>query len=125
MKVKTQEPEGFAEFWAEWMPVCRDSDGRPKARDAYAKHILRGASPEDILFAARWHIHDRRQKNTLPYIQLAASWLNAERYEFEADRWRTYQAHLAARASPRDNVVSINVPKSKFLQEWEARKAGA
>lgn len=123
-KVNTPEPDGFAEFWAEWQPVCRDSDGKPKAREAYIKHILRGVPPEDILLAARWHIRDRREKKTLPYIQLASSWLNAERYEFEAPQERAYQAHLAAKATQTNVVPITTAPKSKFLQDWERRQAG-
>ena len=121
-KVRTEEPEGFAEFWSIWQPVCRESDGRPKARDAYRQHILAGASPQDIIDAARWHIQQRTINKTLPHIQLVASWLNCERYEFECVKWREYQSRI----SERENNVVAMAPrpagKTAFLREYEQHK---
>lgn len=122
-KVRQQEPEGFAEFWAEWLPVCRESDGRPKARAAYTQHILAGANPEDILLAARYHIRKRREKGSLDWIQLASVWLNSERYEFEAEREREYQARL--NASKESTVVPIRpvLPANHFLNQYKQGNA--
>lgn len=124
-KVRTQEPEGFAEFWQEWLPVCRESDGRPKARAAYTQHILSGANPEDILLAARYHIRQRKHKGSLDWIQLASVWLNAERYEFEAEREREYQSKLAA--SQAQNIIPMNkptpvLPENHFSRQWAKAK---
>lgn len=102
-----EEPQGFAEFWALWMPVCRESDGKPKAREAYRKHILLGAQPQDIFDAARWHIRQREANNSLSHIQLVASWLNCERYEFEAIKEREYQARLQEQQDRRHQQADI------------------
>lgn len=122
MKVRAPEPEGFSEFWALWLPVCRESDGKPKAREAYRKHLLMGANPEDIVLAARWHIRQREANKTLPYIQLASSWLNAERYEFEAQKERDYQQRSQERPQ---NVVPIKakLPDNHFSKIWPQMKA--
>lgn len=118
-KIERVEPEGFAEFWAEWLPVCRESDGRPKARIAYTQHILNGANPEDILLAARYHIRKRKEKGSLDWIQLASVWLNSERYEFEAEKEREFQARLS-QAQP--NVVAMRatpvLPATHFSLQW-------
>ena len=45
-KVKTPEPEGFAEFWEDiWFDYRRNTDGRGAARETYRKHVLAGADP--------------------------------------------------------------------------------
>lgn len=124
-KVATPEPEGFAEFWEIWLPYCRDSDGRPKAREAYKKHILDGADPQDIIDAARYHIQMRKERKSLDHIQLVASWLNCERYEFESKRWRELQAALAEskrRVASTDNVTHLQTGNTAFLREYNSRR---
>lgn len=120
-KLRIPDPEGFGEFWSIWQPVCRESDGKPKARAAFTQHIIDGATPQDIIDGARWHIRQRQENKTLAYIQLASSWLNAERYEFEAEKERAYQARLADRAV---NVVQMPVSnyKPKFLRDYERKQ---
>jgi hypothetical protein len=121
MKVREQEPEGFPEFWNCWRPHMRRTDGRKDARDAYRKHILAGASPEDILDGAKAFLRDMPERDK-PYIPLAASWLNKESYLDWADKEREYQARLASRAENVVQMKPLTNYKSKFLQEWE-RKA--
>lgn len=119
-KVRTQEPEGFAEFWEFWRETARHTDGRGKCRDAYARQIAYGATPEDILLAAQFHV---RNTKDLAFIPLAATWLNAEKWVDEAPKERAYQQRLSEREQQRSaNVVSISAPKSKWLQQFEAEK---
>lgn len=120
-----EEPEGFNEFWSLWMPVCRESDGKPKAREAYRKHILLGAQPQDIIDAARWHIRQREANNSLPHIQLVASWLNCERYEFEAVKERQYQERLAeieARKQQQSSVIPMRRTEVPTMSEEERQR---
>ncbi len=125
-KVRTPDPELFSECWTIWQPVCRDSDGKPKAREAFRKHILDGANAQDIVDAARWHVRDLSAKGRLPYIQLASSWLNAERYEFECIKEREYQARLSEHQQrATTNVTPIRpAGQTAFLRQFEQQKQG-
>lgn len=106
-------PEAFERFWSVWQPVCRESDGKPKAFTTWKSHVESGADPDDITEAAKGHIRKRREANSLAYIQLASSWLNAERYEFEAQEHRDFQKRLQEAEERRrarlngDNVVAM------------------
>jgi hypothetical protein len=123
MKVQTQEPEGFADFWAVWRPCMRRTDGRGDARKTYRIHVLNGALPADIIDGAKAFLRDIPEKDR-PYIPLAASWLNKEAYLDWAEKERAFQTKVAERAA---NVVPIRpvitTHKPKFLREWEARQA--
>jgi hypothetical protein len=119
--IREQEPEGFPEFWNVWRPCMRRTDGRRDARDAYRKHILAGASPEDILDGAKAFLRDMPERDK-PYIPLAASWLNKESYLDWADKEREYQARLAARAENVVQMKPLSNYKPKFLQDWESQK---
>lgn len=120
MKTREPDPEGFLDFWNCWRPFMRRTDGRKEARDAYRKHILAGASPEDILDGAKAFLREMPERDRA-YIPLAATWLNREAYLDWADKEREYQLRLADRAY---NVVPISKPisnyKPKFLQKWES-----
>jgi len=121
MKTRENDPEGFDLFWSYWRPHMRRTDGRKDARDAYRKHILSGASPEDILDGAKAFLRDMPERDK-PYIPLAASWLNKESYLDWADKEREYQARLAARAENVVQMKPLSNYKPKFLQDWEAQK---
>lgn len=123
MKVKEQEPEGFAEFWSSWRPFMRKNDGRGEARATYRKHILAGAEPADIIDGAKAFLRSLTDRDK-PYIPLAATWLNREAYADWAEQEREYRKRLAERST---NVVNINRPqpvsRSKFSLEWERQQA--
>ena len=125
-KVNTPEPEGFAEFWAAWQPMCRPTDGRGLARETFRKHVLNGALPEDIIDGAKWFLRGVKDRQ---YVPLSATWLNREPWPDLCGLERAYQARIAEREaqrqSERDNVVSIGQPRgqTKFLQEFYAQKA--
>jgi hypothetical protein len=114
----TCEPEGFDSFWQFWRKTARHTDGRGKCRDPYQKQLNMGATPEDIMLAAAWHV---RATKDIAFIPLASSWLTAEKWRDEADKEREYQSRLADRT----NVVSIKPVtnyKPKFLQDYEKVK---
>lgn len=112
------EPDGFDSFWTFWREHKRHTDGRGKCRKEYQRQLNEGATPEDILLAARWHV---RNTKDLAFIPLAASWLNSEAWIDECEKERAFQAKQTA---PRENVVQMVAPsKSKWLQEWEAKRA--
>lgn len=125
MKLREEEPEGFADFWNVWRPHMRHTDGRGDARKAYRKHVLDGAEPADIIDGAKAFIRSLTERDK-PYIPLAASWINKEAYADWAEREREYQKQLAARSA---NVVPMTAPvstyKPKFLREYKARKQAA
>ena len=123
MKVKEQEPEGFAEFWSSWRPFMRKNDGRGEARATYRKHILAGAEPADIIDGAKAFLRSLTDRDK-PYIPLAATWLNREAYADWAEQEREYRKRLAERST---NVVNINRPqpvsRSKWAIQYERDKA--
>lgn len=121
MKIKEQEPEGFAEFWAVWRPHMRHTDGRGDARTAYRKHILAGAEPQDIIDGAKAFIRSLSERDRA-YIPLAATWLNREAFADWAEREREYQKAIQARQS---NVVQMTAPvsRSKWAVQYERDRA--
>lgn len=123
-KVREAEPEGFAEYWREWMPHRRKNDGRGEARAAYRKHILAGAEPADIIDGARAYLRSLTAAEK-PYIPLAATWLNREAYADWCEQERAYQRRLQERQNGQENVVSIRpqLPETHFSRQWERMKA--
>lgn len=117
-KVRTQEPEGFLEFWAVWQPMARHTDGRGLAREAYRKHVLNGALPEDIIDGARWFLRGVKDKQFVP---LSATWLNREPWPDLCEQERAYQARMSAREQRVDNVSPIRavLPANHFSRRWE------
>lgn len=121
MKVRTEEPEGFAEFWAAWRPHMRHTDGRGDARERYRKELLRGADPQDIIDGARGFLRHLQSlpKDDQRFIPLAATWLHKQSYADWCEQERDYQRRLSERAS---NVVDIrpqaNLPENHFSRRW-------
>ncbi|MBO6901389.1 MAG: hypothetical protein JJ864_08585 [Rhizobiaceae bacterium] len=119
-KVKQAEPEGFPEFWAIWRPHRRHTDGRGDARNAYRKHILSGADPQDIIDGATGFFRFMKEADK-PYVPLAASWLNKEAYPDWAEQERDYQRRMAER----ENVVPIRTGptgQTAFLRQWNEQQ---
>jgi len=116
MKIKQAEPEGFPEFWATWLPHARHTDGRGDARNAYRKHLLLGASPQDLIDGAKGFFFFMPEKDK-PYVPLAASWLNKEAYPDWAVKWRQFQARLAEREAKRTAP-----PPKPIIQPEQARE---
>lgn len=127
-KVRTVEPEGFAEFWATWQPYMRHTDGRGDARERYRREILEhDAQPADMIDGAKAFI---RNLLSLPerergFIPLAASWLHKQAYLDWCEKERAYQSRI----SERENNVVAMAPrpagKTAFLESWEGRKAAS
>lgn len=118
-KVATPEPEGFSEFWAVWRPMARHTDGRGLAREAYRKHILNGAMPEDIIDGARWFMRGVKDKQFVP---LSATWLNREPWPDLCEQERAYQARQQEAASQPNNVTPIRAatrPANHFMSRYE------
>ena len=123
-KVKTAEPEGFEDFWNVWRPHRRHTDGRGDARNAYRKHILMGAHPEDIIDGAKGFFRFMAEKDK-PYVPLAASWLNKEAYADWCEQERAYHRHMTEREQ-QTNVVQMTravLPDTHFSKRWEAMQA--
>lgn len=112
-KVREFDPEGFSQFWSLWLPVCRKSDGRGKCRETYRKWLLDGAEPADIIDGAAWYLRSLTDKDK-PYIPLAASWLNSERWADDCERERDYQRRKAeleaSKAAQTSNVHVLHQP---------------
>lgn len=116
---REKEPEGFEEFWREWLPHCRKTDGRGKARPAYQQMIDAGFEAQDIIDGCRWYLRNMSERDA-PYIPLAASWLRSERFVDDCTSERAFQQ----RKQERPNIVPIRqAPKPAFLVEFERRKA--
>ena len=135
MKIKEQEPEGFAEFWSSWRPFMRKNDGRGEARATYRKHILAGAEPADIIDGAKAFLRSLTDRDK-PYIPLAATWLNREAYADWAEQEREYRKRLADAERIRDerramspNIVQIEdhraIKPSEAERERHVREARA
>ena len=100
-KLAEQEPEGFSQYWAVWLPIARRNDGRGLAREAYRKHILNGAEPQDIIDGAAWYVRSLTERDR-EYVPLSATWLNRCAYEDLCLKERAWQARSG-------NVTSIRV----------------
>jgi hypothetical protein len=109
------EPEGFNQFWLFWRDHKRHTDGRGKCRKEYARQLAEGATPEDILLAAQWHVRNTKDR---AFIPLAATWLNSEAWADEAPKERAFQEYKPAV----QNVVPIKPPKTAFLIEFERKQ---
>ena len=109
-----KEPEGFEGFWLFWRDHKRHTDGRGKCRKEYARQLNEGATPEDILLAARWHV---RNTKDFAYIGLASTWLHSEGWRDEAPKERAFQERL--KQQPVQNVVQIRAPKTAFMRQFE------
>jgi hypothetical protein len=124
-KVQAQEPEGFADFWTAWAPYRRKNDGRGDGRKAFAQLVNEGADPADIIDGAKAYVRSLTTTEERKYIPLAATWIRREAYSDWCEVERAYQKRLAERAaqSQSENVVQMTPrPKTRFMQEWEARK---
>jgi hypothetical protein len=120
MKLRTIDPEGFAEFWNCWRPHMRRTDGRIDACDGYRKHILAGAEPADIIDGARAFLRDWSSlpKDEQKFIPLAKTWLNKGSYLDWCEKERDFQRRL----SERSNVVQISAGQPRgqtlFLKQF-------
>jgi len=123
MKNRTVEPEGFAEFWALWLPFSRKNDGRGDARDTYRKHVLRGAEPRDIIDGASWYLRSLSARDK-EYIPMASTWLNRCAYEDFGPKEREFQARLAQRVEAAAPIIEPKSGQTAFLRKFEAMKAG-
>ena len=128
-KVRIVEPEGFADFWAAWMPYRRKNDGRGDARDCYRKHILMGAEPQDIIDGAKAYLR-KLSPEERKFIPLAATWLNRESYADYVEEQREYERKVAERAAqaqqapaPASNVHIIHKQDNRPTEEERARHA--
>lgn len=122
---KADETDAFRETWKTFQPCKSEYDGRGSAREAFFLHVWwRGADPVDILDGARWYAHTFKSGQLRLKM---SSWLERGMYEDDADKWRAYQARLAALQSEQPSTVVQMAPrpKTKFLLEWEARKEAA
>lgn len=75
-----KEPEGFAEFWSQWRPHARKTDGRKLARETFARHVASGADPEDIVLGAAWFLRTMKERDR-EFIPLSSTWMNRGSYE--------------------------------------------
>lgn len=116
-KVRTPEPAGFAEWWAEWLPIARHTDGRGLARETFRKHVLNGAEPQDIIDGAKWFKRSLSERDK-EFVPLSSTWLNRESYLDMAEKERAYQQRLSEQST---NVVQIPGPRGQtaFLRAFQ------
>lgn len=119
-KVNTPEPEGFADFWSIWRPVMRKTDGRGDAREAFRKHVLNGADPQDIIDGARAFVRSLNEEERR-FIPLAASWLNKEAYPDWAETERAFQIKRAAMAE-QQNIIPMRRAEPQPMSEAERER---
>lgn len=98
------EQEGFEEFWQFWRQHKRHTDGAGKCRQMYARQVKEGATHEDLLLAAHWHV---RNTKDLAFIPLASTWLHSENWRDEAPREREFRARQEQHAASAANVVQM------------------
>ena len=125
-KIARIEPVGFADFWKVWLPNMRNSDGRGKARAAYQKRMELGDDPHEITEAATFYFQQQKPEER-PYTPLASSWLNGEAHFDWLDRKRLYEERLLQATEAREKARSSTgaTGKTRFLQQYEARKAAS
>jgi hypothetical protein len=114
-------PEGFDQFWAEWRKTKRHTDGPGKCRNEYTRQLKIGATPDDILMAAKWHV---RNTKDLAFIPLASTWLHSELWSEEAEKERKLQSATQDRATNVVPIKPVSTYKPKFLLDWEKKQQG-
>lgn len=126
-KVRTPEPAGFPEFWEAWLPHARNTDGRGEAREAFRKHILNGAEPQDIVDGAKWFLRSMKERER-EFIPLASTWLNREAYIDLCHKERAYQERMAGveASKPAQTKQELQPararPKTAFLAAYEQKQ---
>lgn len=118
------EQEGFDAFWEFWRQAKRHTDGRGKCRKEYERQRREGATAEDILLAAQWHV---RNTKDLAYIPLAATWLHSEAWRDEAPKERMMIARQEQRAEEQRAANVVQMPKpalpaNHFSRQWEQKQ---
>lgn len=108
-------PTGFDAFWAFWKQYKRHTDGPGKCRKEYERQMRNGASPDDLLMAAQWHV---RNTNDLAFIPLASTWLHSENWRDEADKERAYVERRAAFAE-QQNIIPMRRAEPQPMSEAE------
>lgn len=121
-KLRTPEPEGFADFWSVWRPHMRHTDGRGLARETFRRHILNGAEPQDIIDGARWFIRNLKERDR-EFIPLAATWLNREGYTDFAEKERGYQQSIDASANALVGSPVRQPGQTAFLRQYQPQQA--
>lgn len=92
---KTDESPEFRVFWEQvWRPYARHTDGRGLAREAFAKHVRNGASPQDIIDGAKCFFRTMKDKDR-DYVPLSSTWLNRGSFEDLAITERAHQQRMA------------------------------
>lgn len=117
-------PDGFMDFWTYWRQYKRHTDGpnKNKLQQRYQEALDMGATPEDILLAAHYHV---RNFKDLAWIELAATWLGAGLWMDEAPKEREYQSKLTASKGDLTNVTPIRpapVHQTAFLRAYNAKR---
>lgn len=118
------EQEGFDAFWEFWRQTKRHTDGRGKCRKEYWRQLSEGATAEDILLGAQWHV---RNTKDLAYIPLASSWLHSEAWRDEAPKERVMVARQEQRALEQSAANVVQMPKpalpaNHFSRQWEKKQ---
>lgn len=121
-KVRTPEPEGFAEFWAEWRQIARHTDGRGLARETYRKHILDGAEPQDIIDGVKWFARNLTERDRNGFVPLSSTWLNREAYLDFAEKEREFRARQEQRAANVVQMPAPRLPDNHFSRQWEQKQ---
>lgn len=114
-------PTGFDAFWAFWKQYKRHTDGPGKCRKEYERQMRNGASPDDLLQAAQWHV---RNTNDLAFIPLASTWLHSENWRDEADKERAYQDRLIAQQEqrPAADIIPMRRAEPQPMSEVERER---
>jgi hypothetical protein len=104
------EPEGFADFWADYPRKV----GKIKAKDAYRKAIDNGAEPADLISAVRRYArYVAANASADRYIAHPTTWLNEGRWDDELPEPSTGSLQLvvggAAQPRPSGGTTSERV----------------
>lgn len=121
MSKKDETPE-FVEFWETcWKPHARHTDGRGLARETFAKHVKKGADPQDIIDGARYFFRSMKERDK-EYVPLSSTWMNRSSYEDLAEQERAYQRRVADRLTEKaaNTSVVVNLPPHHFMNKFRS-----
>jgi hypothetical protein len=116
---RTEEPQGFADFWNVWRPHARHTDGRKLARDTYEKHINFGANPQDIIDGATYFFRSMKERDR-DFVPLASTWLNRESYADLCEQERAYQDRKQQREAKEATATVISLPANHFQNRYRS-----
>jgi len=125
-KIDENEPEGFADFWGEWMPKKRKNCTRANALKRYEIALQDGATPTEIFEGARFYLSNLTP-DELAFIPMATTWLDRKTFFDALEQKEAYEQRLLVAQQRREHQANVThfQPRREtaFEKKWRQQKA--